>query len=183
MEITNNSRYYSVPLVVGRRIAQIIFFDTCGTVDNASYADSGKYQSTTDLEILMRTWTPAACLPKLYLDREIKQSSARSYTDDTNVATETPLSRTSLEKSDAFDAASSTQRVYLPIIPNVYPKARRLYQLWLLVSTCLLVCGALLYGHLRENNPLLWVPFCALMCVLIVIHGSIYEALAAPTPI
>ena len=31
MEITNNSRYYSIPLVVGRRIAQIVFFDSDGT--------------------------------------------------------------------------------------------------------------------------------------------------------
>ncbi|MEX2010503.1 MAG: hypothetical protein WD874_01720, partial [Parcubacteria group bacterium] len=28
MEITNNSSHYSIPLVVGRRIAQIIFFET-----------------------------------------------------------------------------------------------------------------------------------------------------------
>jgi len=27
MEITNNSRFYAIPLVVGRRIAQIVFFD------------------------------------------------------------------------------------------------------------------------------------------------------------
>jgi deoxycytidine triphosphate deaminase len=30
MEITNNSRFYSIPLVVGRRIAQIVFFDSEG---------------------------------------------------------------------------------------------------------------------------------------------------------
>lgn len=44
MEITNNSRYYSIPLVVGRRIAQIVFFDTEG-IDQASYESSGKYQT------------------------------------------------------------------------------------------------------------------------------------------
>src|SRR5690348_8641441 len=30
MEITNNSRHYSIPLVVGRRCAQIVFFDSEG---------------------------------------------------------------------------------------------------------------------------------------------------------
>jgi len=44
MEITNNSRYYSIPLVVGRRIAQIVFFDTEG-IEQQSYEASGKYQT------------------------------------------------------------------------------------------------------------------------------------------
>lgn len=33
MEITNNSRYYTIPLVVGRRVAQIVFFETEGILD------------------------------------------------------------------------------------------------------------------------------------------------------
>jgi hypothetical protein len=45
MEITNNSRYYSIPLVVGRRIAQIVFFDTIGTIQGRSYEQVGKYQA------------------------------------------------------------------------------------------------------------------------------------------
>lgn len=45
MEITNNSRYYSIPLVVGRRIAQIVFFDTEGTLEGRSYELTGtRYQ-------------------------------------------------------------------------------------------------------------------------------------------
>ena len=44
MEITNNSRYYSIPLVVGRRIAQIVFFDTEG-IEQKSYETTGKYQT------------------------------------------------------------------------------------------------------------------------------------------
>jgi len=43
MEITNNSRYYSIPLVVGRRVAQIVFFDTEG-ITGPSYESNGKYQ-------------------------------------------------------------------------------------------------------------------------------------------
>src|SRR6266446_1603669 len=41
MEVTNSSRYYSIPLVVGRRLAQIVFFKTGETFD---YSDAGKYQ-------------------------------------------------------------------------------------------------------------------------------------------
>lgn len=71
MEITNNSRHYSIPLVVGRRIAQIVFFDSDGTVGD--YADSGKYQTSKDLEEVKANWTPYSMLPKMYLDRETKQ--------------------------------------------------------------------------------------------------------------
>lgn len=73
MEITNNSRYYSIPLVVGRRIAQIVFFDSDGTVEGSSYEKSGKYQGGADVGTLKEQWSPYAMLPKMYLDREIKQ--------------------------------------------------------------------------------------------------------------
>jgi len=52
MEITNNSRHYSIPLIVGRRIAQIVFFDSEGTIEGRSYEDTGKYQTSADLEQL-----------------------------------------------------------------------------------------------------------------------------------
>lgn len=70
MEITNNSRYYAIPLVVGRRIAQIVFFDTEGIVEY-TYDTKGKYQSSSDIEMLKNNWTPTAMLPKMYLDKEI----------------------------------------------------------------------------------------------------------------
>jgi dCTP deaminase len=72
MEITNNSRYYSIPLVVGRRIAQLIFFETGPILDSEKdYAAGGKYQSSTDLAALRASWRPDMMLPKLYNDREI----------------------------------------------------------------------------------------------------------------
>jgi len=77
MEITNNSRYYSIPLVVGRRIAQIVFFDSDGTVDGASYEKSGKYQTTSDLHELIKNWSPMDCLPKMYKDREITKGPSQ----------------------------------------------------------------------------------------------------------
>lgn len=76
MEITNNSRYYSIPLVVGRRIAQIVFFDSDGTVQGRSYVSSGKYQTTSDVEKLMTEWHPYSCVPKMYKDREIADGPA-----------------------------------------------------------------------------------------------------------
>lgn len=72
MEITNNSRYYAIPLVVGRRIAQIIFFET-GPILNDNYATSGKYQSTDDVKKMIKEWNPLSMLPRLYLDRDIKK--------------------------------------------------------------------------------------------------------------
>lgn len=91
MEITNNSRYYSIPLVVGRRIAQIVFFDTEG-IEQHSYESSGKYQTryedlfhfsknptlltrlplSSNLAELKESWSPMAMLPKMYQDREVK---------------------------------------------------------------------------------------------------------------
>ena len=70
MEITNNSRHYRIPLVVGRRIAQIIFFET-GAIRGGDYAETGKYQSGGDMERLKREWDPHAMLPKMYHDRDI----------------------------------------------------------------------------------------------------------------
>lgn len=34
----------TIPLVVGRRIAQIVFFETEGTENGSSYEQSGKYE-------------------------------------------------------------------------------------------------------------------------------------------
>lgn len=70
MEITNNSRFYSIPLVVGRRIAQIVFLHT-GPIQGADYAQSGKYQTSTSLAEIKRSWDPSMMLPRLYKDREI----------------------------------------------------------------------------------------------------------------
>ncbi len=69
MEITNNSRFYTIPLVVGRRIAQIVFINTGDTMQD--YDQKGKYQDTNSIEYLQLRWKPEEMLPKLYLDREL----------------------------------------------------------------------------------------------------------------
>lgn len=71
MEITNNSQRYQIPLVVGRRIAQIVFFET-GPIMASDYGSEGKYQSGGTLEDIKRSWNPSLMLPRLYKDREIK---------------------------------------------------------------------------------------------------------------
>lgn len=70
MEITNNSKNYIIPLVVGRRIAQIIFFET-GPVLATDYTKAGKYASSTDIAELKKSWKPESMLPKLWADRDI----------------------------------------------------------------------------------------------------------------
>jgi dCTP deaminase len=72
MEITNNSTHYYIPLIVGRRIAQIVFFET-GPILESDYAKSGKYQSGGALAALKKSWKPDMMLPRLYLDRDIKK--------------------------------------------------------------------------------------------------------------
>lgn len=73
MEITNNSKNYIIPLVVGRRIAQIVFFET-GPILATDYAKTGKYQTTTDLKQMKKLWKPQSMIPRLWADREIHKS-------------------------------------------------------------------------------------------------------------
>ncbi len=72
MEVTNNSRYYSIPLVVGRRIAQIVFFEVEPILDS-DYTETGKYQNSDDMEKVMKDWNPTNMLPKMYKDREARR--------------------------------------------------------------------------------------------------------------
>jgi dCTP deaminase len=71
MEISNASQHYIIPLVVGRRIAQLVFFET-GPIAGKDYTAAGKYQVTTDLKKLKKAWKPDMMLPRLWNDRDIK---------------------------------------------------------------------------------------------------------------
>ena len=66
MEIYNRGDYF-VPLVVGRRIAQIEFSETGPT--QRTYAS--KYQGSADLEDVIRSWSPEMMLPRLHEDRDV----------------------------------------------------------------------------------------------------------------
>lgn len=81
MEITNNSQHYSIPLVVGRRIAQIVFFETGPILDGAEdYSKSGKYQTSADIRVIREQWRPTDMLPRLFKDRDLQE--AGNGTDD-----------------------------------------------------------------------------------------------------
>lgn len=72
LEIYNLNMHESVVLPVGERIGQLIFHKT-GPVDG-DYSDgrggmSGKYQHTSDLDELIRTWKPEDMLPRAYKDK------------------------------------------------------------------------------------------------------------------
>ncbi len=75
MEITNNSRFYHIPLVVGRRIAQLAFFqvEPIRKEDDYSQKSDSKYQSGVDLGQIMQDWKPQDMLPKMWKDREIRR--------------------------------------------------------------------------------------------------------------
>ncbi|MBI4093416.1 hypothetical protein HY417_00475 [Candidatus Kaiserbacteria bacterium] len=75
MEIQNTSNRYYIPLVVGRRIAQIVFFET-GPIEGGDYV-GGKYQSASSLTELKRSWKPALMLPQLFRDRDIGQRKVK----------------------------------------------------------------------------------------------------------
>jgi deoxycytidine triphosphate deaminase len=71
LEIYNLNQHESVVLPVGERVGQLIFHTT-GPVDG-DYSDgrggvSGKYQHTSDLDELIRTWSPEGMLPRAYKD-------------------------------------------------------------------------------------------------------------------
>jgi dCTP deaminase len=66
MEIKNNSQYYTIPLVVNKPIAQIIFFETGEVEVGSSYNQTGHYQTESSLSELIKNWNPSSMLPKLY---------------------------------------------------------------------------------------------------------------------
>lgn len=67
MEIHNGNEHVHVPLPVGERIAQIVFFHT-GPVESEYSGLTGKYQTEADPEKLIASWSPADMLPKAYKD-------------------------------------------------------------------------------------------------------------------
>lgn len=73
LEVYNLNQRETVLLPVGERIAQAVFFET-GEVEG-DYGEgrnngfSGKYQQGTDLDIIIKTWSPDSMLPKAYKDQ------------------------------------------------------------------------------------------------------------------
>ena len=74
IEVTNNSRFYHIPLVVGRRVGQITFFETEPIKATDAYFKSGKYQVKGNLKKLKEDWKPEMMIPKMYKDWELKKT-------------------------------------------------------------------------------------------------------------
>lgn len=72
LEIYNLNERETVVLPVGERIAQIVFHETGEVMGNYGEGRddgfSGKYQQGTDMETIIKTWSPDMMLPKAYKD-------------------------------------------------------------------------------------------------------------------
>lgn len=71
MQITN---HLAIPtaLVVGMRIAQMVFYEVDPIEHDDSYsAGKGAYQREADIKQMVREWSPSMMLPQLYRDRDI----------------------------------------------------------------------------------------------------------------
>lgn len=79
MEIKNDSNDYTIPLVVARRYAQIVFHETGLPIDrDDAYSQGGKYQTSSSLEELIANWSPYDMLPKMWKDREVVKRMSSS---------------------------------------------------------------------------------------------------------
>lgn len=73
MEVTNNSQYFTIPLVVGRRIGQMVFYEVEPVGAKTDYvAEAGKYQLSQDIEEVKRTWKPEMMMPQMHRDWEVR---------------------------------------------------------------------------------------------------------------
>lgn len=76
LEIYNLNDRETIVIPVGERIAQAVFHHTgpvegnYGSGRNSGF--SGKYQQGTDMDTIIRTWSPDAMLPRAYLDTRNK---------------------------------------------------------------------------------------------------------------
>jgi dCTP deaminase len=73
MEIVNTSRFDRILLPVGRRVAQLVFFQVEPVAAEDVYSKQGKYQDSNALENLKAAWTHEQMLPKQWLDRESRR--------------------------------------------------------------------------------------------------------------
>jgi len=80
LEIYNLNQHESVVLPVGERIGQIIFNHTGeveGDYSSGRGGVSGKYQHTSDLSELIRSWSPSQMLPRAFKDKRTMPSTIK----------------------------------------------------------------------------------------------------------
>ena len=72
MEVTNNSQHFMIPLVVGRRVGQMVFYEVEPISNHSDYTqENGKYQRSQDLEDLKKSWNPHMMIPQMHKDWEV----------------------------------------------------------------------------------------------------------------
>ncbi len=72
MEVTNNSQYFTVPLVAGRRIGQMVFYEVEPLKQSSDYVkEGGKYQHSHEVGEVKKTWQPEMMIPRMHLDWEV----------------------------------------------------------------------------------------------------------------
>lgn len=73
MEVTNNSQYFTIPLVVGRRIGQMVFYEVEPLNDASDYVgEGGKYQHSQDVQEVKAAWHPEMMIPQMHKDWEVR---------------------------------------------------------------------------------------------------------------
>jgi deoxycytidine triphosphate deaminase len=80
LEIYNLNKHESVVLPVGERVGQIIFHHTGeidGSYEKGRGGVSGKYQTSSDLDELIKMWTPAQMLPRAYKDKRVMPTAIK----------------------------------------------------------------------------------------------------------
>lgn len=73
MEVTNNSQYFTIPLVVGRRIAQMVFYEVEPLSRAPDYVgEGGKYQLSQEIDEVKKSWRPEMMIPQMHKDWEVR---------------------------------------------------------------------------------------------------------------
>ena len=74
LEIYNLNKHEAVVLPVGERMGQIIFHHAGpvkGSYEQGRDGHSGKYQTSSDLDTLIKTWSPEQMLPRAFKDQRV----------------------------------------------------------------------------------------------------------------
>ena len=75
MEVTNNAQHFTIPLVVGRRVGQMVFYEVEPIGEDPDYTtEGGKYQRSQDVEEVKKSWNPYMMIPQMHKDWEIGEN-------------------------------------------------------------------------------------------------------------
>lgn len=67
LRITNTSKHFTIPLIAGRKIAQVVFYQTEG-VATPPYGTRGAYQKGVTMATIAGNWKPTDLLPQMHTE-------------------------------------------------------------------------------------------------------------------